>query len=240
MDHYYVLWRGGAYGLPKSAIFRDYARQYEPALWEGCDEDAWKRLEFFARERGRKLVGMDWKIHDPRNGKYPGGEFGPAAIVLVRAKLEEEGPTVFLWYFRFADYGSGLNILHRVPKHVFQKCQALWGHSQRLATSQLFRQGRLPPNDNANSFDPVLNRWKKVEPVFGRQLNTTVITMWDVLRPYARFVGSLRAALRAWHDEVRHRPEHMCKKDERGETEASRAMEAEMAAPVFTEGALGA
>ena len=69
---------------------------------------------------------------------------------------------------------------------------------------------------------------------------TRVTPGWDLLRPFVRFEGRWRAALRKWYDEVHHRPEHMCKKDEQGETEAARAMEEDMAAPVFTVGSLGA
>ena len=90
-------------------------------------------------------------------------------------------------------------------------------------------------NDNAKPLDPVLNGWAH-DPDWEY---TRVAPGWDLLRPFVRFEGRWRAALRKWYDEVHHRPEHMCKKDEHGETEAARAMEEDMAAPVFAQGPLG-
>ena len=167
-----------------------------------------------------------------------GAAFHPSHVRILKGKLKKDGPEVKVWYFamRPADQFNArddMYLLWPMPRHILADCLETWRyqlHHPRVV--QLLQTPNLPKG-TCKAFNPVLNGWAK-----STTHSTEVPTLWRRLRLYARLKGRWRAALRAWYDEVHHRPQHICKKDEHGETEAARAMEAEMAAPVFTAGRL--
>lgn len=240
LGHYAVMWGGKAYKVPREAIcFGTTTRLYGHYLQVAGTEDS------PPMRMGKMLLGRDWPIiQHGLDMNTQLGIFSPLDVRILKGKLRAGGPEVNVWYFVMRPvhtaappWFSDSSILWRVPHNVVEKCWFYWNDHQ---DTNFFLQGLFRFSEfgfgrrNDTSIDPVLNGWELSE-----EHSTTVLTPWKRLRIYLRFVGSLAAALRAWHDEVHHRPEHMCKKDENGETEAARAMEKEMSAPVFAEGRLG-
>ena len=192
---------------------------------------------------GDMLLGRKWPVvwryppTQPPDGA-DGAAFHPSHVRILKGKLKNDGPEVKVWYFamRPADQFNArddMYLLWPMPRHIVADCLETWRyqlHHPRVV--QLLQRPNLPKG-TCKAFNPVLNGWAK-----STTHSTEVPTLWRRLRLYARLKGRWRAALRAWYDEVHHRPQHICKKDEHGETEAARAMEAEMATPVFTAGRL--
>ena len=162
----------------------------------------------------------------------------PSHVRILKGKLKKDGPEVKVWYFAMrpahqSNAHDDMYLLWPMPKNIVAECLEDWCrelHHPRVV--QLLQNSNLP-KVACKAFNPVVHGWK-----VSKTHSTEVPTLWRRLRLYARLKGRWRAALRAWHDEVHHRPQHICNKDEHGETEAARAMEAEMAEPVFTAGRL--
>ena len=240
LSDYAVMWGGKAYKVPaeafcfgtKNSLFGHYLAV------TGYENGTPMRM-------GEMLLGRDWPIiwHAGLGGSTQPGVFKPLDVRILKGKLRAGGPEVNVWYFVMRSvhpptpWFSDRCILWRVPHNVVEKCWHFWHDLQDTdpLLEDLFRFSQFVHGKrNDTSIDPVLNGWELSE-----EHSTTVLTPWRRLRTYARFVGSLAAALRTWHEEVHHRPKYFCKKDENGETEAARAMEKEMSAPVFSEGRLG-
>ena len=192
------------------------------------------------------LLGRSWPIiWHSKGGSVTWGPniVQPSHVRILKGKLEKDGPEVRVWYFDMSPASQHQGpivgaredkyLLWPMPPNVVAECLEKWCrelHNPRVV--HLLQNSNLP-KVACKAFNPVVHGWK-----VSKTHSTEVPTLWRRLRLYARLKGRWRAALRAWHDEVHHRPQHICKKDDHGETEAARAMEAEMAAPVFTAGRL--
>ena len=190
---------------------------------------------------GHMLLGRKWPtVWHAESGSVNTGPttVQPNHVRILKGKLKKDGPEVRVWYFAMRpahqfNAHDDMYLLWPMPPNIIADCLEDWRYQlhnprvvQLLDTSYL---AKLP----CKALNPVVHGWEVSETH-----STEVPTLWRRLRLYARLKGRWRAALLAWYDEVHHRPQHICKKDECGDTEAARAMEAEMAAPVFTAGRL--
>jgi hypothetical protein len=191
---------------------------------------------------GDMLLGRNWPEPWGYSPTQPHldfrGSFHPSHVRILKGKLKKDGPEVRVWYFAMrpahrSDARDDMYLLWPMPRHIVADCLESWRYLLEEARVVQLLQTHNLPRGTCKAFNPVLNGWK-----VSKTHSTQVPTLWRRLRLYARLKGRWRAALRAWHDEVHHRPQHICRKDDHGETEAARAMEAEMAAPVFTAGRL--
>ncbi len=191
---------------------------------------------------GDMLLGLNWPEPWGYSPTQPHltfrGSFHPSHVRILKGKLKKDGPEVRVWYFarrpaHQSNAHDDIDILWPMPRHVVACCLESWRYLLEEPRVVQLLQTPNRPTGTCKAFNPVVNGWK-----VSNTHSTNVPTLWRRLRLYARLKGRWRAALRAWHDEVHHRPQHICRKDDHGETEAARAMEAEMAAPVFTAGRL--
>ena len=194
---------------------------------------------------GQMLLGRQWPViwRSGQGGSVQPGVVLPEHVRVLKGTLEKDGPEVRVWYIalepahQFNDpsfvNGPDKYILWRMPPQIVAKCLEYWYHElDDPRVMRLLHPANLP-SVPCKAFNPVLSGWK-----VSKTHSSEVLTLWKRVRLYARLKGQWRAALLAWHDEVHHRPQHICNKDDHGETEAARAMEAEMTAPVFTAGRL--
>lgn len=235
-----VLWDNVYYRVPSSAVAARYNRPFvvhpklrlpshiDPRFHSGLATD-YKRVEPH-QIMGRMLVGNEWpKVAtegDPR-----GFQFSHTHIIMLKGKMEVDGPDKFVWYYCMETYNETnpweRYIWRRLPSEIYRECVRLWAPS---TPAPPWRPG--PENDNARGLNPILNGWTVTT-----HARSGVITLWDTLRRFALFQGRFRAALRAWYDEVHHQPQHQFPE---GVTNppAMQQLEDAMAAPVFSPSAL--
>ena len=245
-----VLWDNVYYRVPSSAVVLRYDRPFvvhpkmrlpshmDPRFHSGLATN-YKRVEP-QQIMGRMLVGHEWpKV--TQNGDSFGFEFSHTHIIVLKGKMEVDGPEEYVWYYSMETYHESFGlrdpansnpweryIWRRLPSQIYRECVRLWMPPPTVSDPV----HTLPRNNNARSLNPILNGWK-----VATHARSGVITLWDTLRRFALFQGRFRAALRAWYNEVHHQPQHQFPA---GVTNppAMQQLEDAMAAPVFSPSAL--
>lgn len=235
-----VLWDNAYYRVPSSAVVTHHGRAFvvhpklrlpshmDPRFHSGLATD-YKRVEP-QQIMGRMLVGNEW----PKVAKEADGiAFSYTHIIVLTGKMEVDGPEEYVWYYCM-ETNNETNpweryIWRRVPSQIYRECVRLWSPA---GSPPHYNARSLPKNDNARGLNPILNGWRVTT-----HARSGVITLWDTLRRFALFQGRFRAALRAWYDEVHHRPQHQFPE---GVTNppAMQQLDDAMAAPVFSPSAL--